>query len=70
MFVTNLVAFILILLGAFNWGLIGIFKWNLVDAIFGVASVGSTIVYIIVCVAALWLIFSAIISGGRILSKD
>lgn len=26
---------VIVLIGAINWGLIGLFNWNLVDAIFG-----------------------------------
>lgn len=67
MIIANIIAFILILIGAINWGLIGIFNWNLITAIFGVGlTVGARIIYILVFVAALWLIFYAIYSMGRI----
>ena len=67
MIIVNLVAFCLTLIGAINWGLIGIFDWNLVTAIFGAGlTVGSRIVYILVFIAALWLIFYAIYGMGRI----
>ncbi len=64
--VLNIISFILVLLGALNWGLIGIFNWNMVSAIFGGYNVGSIITYILVFVAALWLAFYAIYSMGRI----
>jgi len=51
------IALILIIIGGLNWGLVGIFKWNLVDAIFGIGSVVSAIVYILVGVAALYSIY-------------
>jgi len=51
------IALILVIIGGLNWGLVGIFNWNLVDAIFGVGSVVSTIVYILVGVAALYTIY-------------
>lgn len=67
MIILNIIAFILILIGALNWGLIGIFNWNLVTAIFGLGlTVGARIIYILVFAASLWLIFYAIYSMGRI----
>ncbi len=50
----NVVALILMIAGALNWGLIGFFDFNLVDAIFGVGSLLSRIVYTLVGVAGLW----------------
>ena len=64
--ILNIISFILVLVGALNWGLIGIFNWNMVNAIFGGFNVGSRIVYILVFIASLWLIFYAIYSRGRV----
>ncbi len=50
------IALILIIIGAINWGLVGIFNFNLVDAIFGVMSVISRIIYILVGISGLWAI--------------
>ena len=68
----NFVSYILVLLGAVNWGLYGIWGFNLVGWIFqGSRSVGSIIVYIIIAAAALWLIISPLITGrGLLLSRD
>lgn len=66
MAIANLIAFIILLIGGVNWGLVGIFNWNLVSAIFGGYNVGSIIVYVLVLLAAIWLIISAIISMGLI----
>ena len=66
MFIANLIAFIILLIGGLNWGLVGIFRWNLVAAIFGGFNVGSIIIYILVMISAIWLIISAIISLGSI----
>lgn len=41
-------ALVVTIIGAINWGLIGIFNFNLVEAIFGVDSVLSNIIYILV----------------------
>lgn len=65
MFIANLVSYILVLLGAVNWGLYGIFNFNLVSAIFmGDRSVGSIIVYCLIALAAIWLIIATVFSGG------
>ena len=64
MVIANIISYVLVLLGAVNWGLYGIFDFNLVSWIFqGPRSVGSIIVYVIITLAAIWLIISPIISG-------
>ncbi len=50
------IAKILVIIGGLNWGLVGAFRFNLVDALFGEGSVLSSIVYIVVGIAALVLI--------------
>ena len=50
--------FVLVTIGALNWGLVGLFKFNLVVAIFGSIPALVTAVYIIVGVAALLSIFN------------
>lgn len=47
------IALALIIIGAINWGLIGIFNFNLVDTIFGVMSIISRIIYILVGLSGL-----------------
>ena len=65
MIIVNIIAFVLVVIGCINWGLVGIFNWNLVSAIFGAGmNFGSSLIYILVFVAALWLIFAAIM-GNR-----
>lgn len=72
MVIANLISYVLVLLGAVNWGLYGIFDFNLVGWIFGGGrAVGSIIVYVIITVAALWLIISPIVTGrGLLLTID
>ncbi len=51
----NIVAWILVIIGAINWGLIGFFQWDLVAAIFGGQdAVVSRIIYALVGLAGLW----------------
>ena len=67
MVIANIISYILVLLGAVNWGLYGIFNFNLVSAIFmGPRSVGAIIIYSIILLAAIWLIISPIITNGAL----
>ncbi|MEG1559451.1 MAG: DUF378 domain-containing protein [Clostridia bacterium] len=51
----DIVALIIMIIGALNWGLIGIFQFDLVATICGgMAGVVSRIIYTIVGLAGLW----------------
>jgi uncharacterized membrane protein YuzA (DUF378 family) len=50
----NIVALILMIVGALNWLLVGIFNFNLVAWIFGAGSVVSIILYILVGLGGIW----------------
>jgi len=47
----DVVAAILVVVGALNWGLVGLFQFDLVAAIFGDAAFLSRIVYVVVGLA-------------------
>ncbi len=47
------ICLVLTIIGALNWGLIGLFEFNLVDTLFGVGSIISRIVYILVGLAGI-----------------
>lgn len=66
MIIANLISLILVIVGALNWGVVGIFNWNLVEAIFGGYNAGSIVVYVLVCLAGLWLIISSFLGKGKI----
>jgi len=51
----NLIALILVIVGALNWGLVGLLNFDLVAAIFGAMSVLSRTVYILVGIAAVYI---------------
>lgn len=53
------IAFILVIVGALNWGLIGFFKWDLVAAIFGDMSTASRVVYDLVGISAIYVAIAA-----------
>ncbi|MHB0858609.1 MAG: DUF378 domain-containing protein [Anaerolineae bacterium] len=60
------VALILLIIGGLNWLLVGLFSFDLVAAIFGELSLLSRIVYILVGLAALYVLWFAVrISGER-----
>lgn len=50
----NIVALILMIVGALNWLLVGLFNFNLVSWIFGAGSVISVILYILVGLGGIW----------------
>ena len=52
------VVFVLVFVGALNWGLIGFFGFNLVAAIFGGASIITKVIYDLVGIAALYYLYS------------
>lgn len=70
MVIINVLALAILAIGGLNWGLVGIFKFNLVDAIFGVGSVVSVIIYVLVAISAIWLVFNAIVSNGKLAFCD
>ena len=64
MIFANVISYILVIIGGLNWGLYGIFNFNLVSWIFqGPRSVGAIIVYVLITLAAVWLIISPMITG-------
>lgn len=53
---THVTAFVLVIVGALNWGLVGLFNFDLVETIFGGISWLMNLVYILVAVAGLVLL--------------
>ena len=68
MIIANWIAFIILLIGGINWGLYGIFGFNLVSFICLGRLFLARIVYVLVLIAAIWLIISAAMSGGILLT--
>jgi uncharacterized membrane protein YuzA (DUF378 family) len=60
------VAYVLVLIGALNWGLVGAFKFNLVEKIFGDMTVLARIIYVLVGLAALYLV----VTVGKLAKSD
>ena len=57
MYILRIISYILVIIGAINWGLIGFFGYDLVASIFGEMSLLSRIVYSLVGVSAIILLF-------------
>lgn len=65
--IANIIAYVLVIVGALNWGLFGLFNFNLVSFVFGGARVmGSIVIYSLIAVAALWLIISPFMTEGKL----
>lgn len=54
------IAWVIVIIGAINWGLIGFFAWDLVAAIFGDMTATSRVIYSIVGLAGVYMIIKAI----------
>ncbi len=69
--IVNIIAYILVIVGALNWGLFGFFNFNLVSTIFsGARTMGSVITYTLIALSALWLILSPMITNGVLWLND
>jgi uncharacterized membrane protein YuzA (DUF378 family) len=55
LFIAHVIALILAIVGAINWGLVGAFDFNLVAAILGEDTMASNIVYMLVGLSGLLL---------------
>jgi uncharacterized membrane protein YuzA (DUF378 family) len=59
------IAFILVIIGALNWGLVGAMSFDLVAALFGPLSPASRIVYVVVAIAGIYLLFDVLARRNR-----
>lgn len=50
--IVHVVAYVLVIVGALNWGLVGLFNFNLVTALLGSMPMVEKVVYILVGSAA------------------
>ena len=67
----SIIAFIIVLFGSFNWLSIGFFQYDIVAGLFGFqSSIFSRAVYIVIGIAAAYLLFSVIKNKGRIRLKQ
>lgn len=59
MSVLDWIVFILVIIGALNWGLVGFFKYDLVKSLFGDMTTLSRIIYDLVGLAGLYMLVMA-----------
>lgn len=63
--IANIIAYILVLVGALNWGIFAFSGFN--GWIFmGARTIGSIVVYSLVALSAIWLIISPILTQGKL----
>lgn len=53
------IAFVLVIIGALNWGLVGIFGFDLVGTIFGAMSILTRIIFALVGLSAIYMLATA-----------
>ncbi|RJQ28037.1 DUF378 domain-containing protein [Candidatus Parcubacteria bacterium] len=57
---------IILVIGGLNWGLIGLFNFDLVAFLFGVDTLLTNIIYIIVGISALYVLFSLLAKTAQV----
>jgi uncharacterized membrane protein YuzA (DUF378 family) len=60
------IAFVLVLIGAINWGLVGLFRFDLVATILGDMTIPARVVYSVVGISAIYVL----ILLGRLRKAD
>ena len=63
----NIVANVLVWVGALNWGAMGLLKTNVVESLLGVGTL-TTVVYDLVGLSALWVLYTAFTAKGGLFS--
>lgn len=58
MYITRIISYVLVIVGALNWGLVGFFGFDLVGAIFGDMTILARIVYGLVGISAFILLLT------------
>lgn len=59
------IAFILVIIGALNWGLVGLLEIDLVASVLGETTTLSRAVYTLVGVSGVYLVVSALVKQSR-----
>ncbi len=52
-YIIEIIAYILVIIGALNWGMIGIFNVDVIARLFGPGSLGAKVTYILIGVAGI-----------------
>jgi hypothetical protein len=59
------IVWLLVVIGALNWGLVGFFDWNLVTAIFGDMTTASRVVYALVGLGGVYMLVAALMPSEK-----
>lgn len=62
----SILAFVLTIIGGLNWLVVGIFRFNFVDWVFGFAPWIASIIYVLVGLAAIYLIVWLVTTTNRV----
>jgi uncharacterized membrane protein YuzA (DUF378 family) len=63
--VIHWIAWVLVVIGALNWGLYGLFGINLVALAFGMVPMLASAVYALVGLGGVWMIVSKLMKKGK-----
>lgn len=59
-------ALVLVIVGGLNWLLVGLFEMDLVASVLGEGSVAAKVVYVLVGLAALWMLWGALTNKSHV----
>ncbi len=62
--IINIIAILLVIIGGIAWGIFGLTSFNIVEFICMKSKTFTRIIYILVGIAAVWLIISWIVDGA------
>ncbi len=69
MVISNIIALIILILGAINWLCVGVFSFNLLTWIFGVG-IFVRILYALVGLAGIWFLIQLIVRRTKLFAHD
>jgi len=59
------IATVLLVVGGLNWGLVGLLGFDVVATLFGVGSIISSIIYVLVGLSALFVVFGKLFNKKK-----
>lgn len=54
--IVHYIALVLGIAGAINWGLVGLFHFNLVTMLFGIDTLLTRIIYVLIGISGIWML--------------
>ena len=62
----DLISLVLVIIGGLNWGLVGLMNYDIIASIFGAGSAIARVIYVLVGLAALYMIYFAVKDTTRV----